>query len=50
MKKLIYKICILTSIVSCSGINEERTTGTFIEDFSIEKNDKFINKDYELDN
>ena len=41
---------LIVFLVSCSGINEERTTGTFIEDFSIERKiNKFINKDYELD-
>ena len=52
MKKLTYKICALISIVSYVQNNEEeRTTGTFIEDFfSIERKvNKFINKDYELD-
>ncbi|OUU75466.1 MAG: hypothetical protein CBC29_03990 [Methylococcaceae bacterium TMED69] len=50
MNKSVYKIFILIFIVSCSGINEERTTGTFIEDFSIERKiKKFINRDYELD-
>ncbi len=50
MKKPIFKICLTVFLVSCSGINEERTTGTFIEDFSIERKvNKFINKNYELD-
>ncbi len=50
MNNLVFKIFILIFIASCSGINEERTTGTFIEDFSIQRKiKKFINKDYELD-
>jgi len=36
-------------IIGCTGINEHRTTGTFIEDFSIERKViKSIKKDYDL--
>ena len=42
-------LIILSYLTGCMGINEYRTTGTFIEDFSIERKvAKFLKKDSEL--
>ena len=42
-------LIVLSYLTGCVGINEYRTTGTFIEDFSIERKvANFLKKDSEL--